>query len=91
MRVFIAVIKNVRTNFSLKICSLLVEEGFHFARLALRVFSSLGIVSALDDGISSAFVLSSWWYFSQSVSQSYITTDGQSASLSWYQAPMWGL
>jgi hypothetical protein len=28
---------------------------------------------------------------SQSVSQSYITTDGQSASLSWYQAPIWGL
>jgi hypothetical protein len=26
-----------------------------------------------------------------SVSQSYITTDGQSASLSWYQAPIWGL
>jgi hypothetical protein len=25
------------------------------------------------------------------VSQSYITTDGQSASLSWYQAPIWGL
>jgi hypothetical protein len=22
---------------------------------------------------------------------SYITTDGQSANLSWYQAPIWGL
>jgi hypothetical protein len=28
---------------------------------------------------------------SSSVSQSYITTDGQSASLSWYQALIWGL
>jgi hypothetical protein len=28
---------------------------------------------------------------SQSQSQSYITTDGQSASLYWYQAPIWGL
>jgi hypothetical protein len=27
----------------------------------------------------------------QSQSQSYVTTDGQSASLSWYQAPIWGL
>jgi hypothetical protein len=26
-----------------------------------------------------------------SLSLSYITTDGQSASLSWYQAPIWGL
>jgi hypothetical protein len=25
------------------------------------------------------------------VELSYITTDGQSASLSWYQAPIWGL
>jgi hypothetical protein len=25
------------------------------------------------------------------LSQSYITTDGQSVSLSWYQAPIWGL
>jgi hypothetical protein len=28
---------------------------------------------------------------SQSQSQSYIATDGQSASLSWYEAPIWGL
>jgi hypothetical protein len=28
---------------------------------------------------------------SLSLSLSYITTDGQSASLSWYQAPIWGL
>jgi hypothetical protein len=28
---------------------------------------------------------------SQSQSQSYITTDGQSASLSWCQAPIWDL
>jgi hypothetical protein len=27
---------------------------------------------------------------SQSQSQSYVTTDGQSASLSWCQAPIWG-
>jgi hypothetical protein len=27
----------------------------------------------------------------QSQSQSYITTDGQSASLSWNKAPIWGL
>jgi hypothetical protein len=27
----------------------------------------------------------------QSQSQSYVTTDGQSASLSWCQAPIWGL
>jgi hypothetical protein len=28
---------------------------------------------------------------SQSQSQSHVTTDDQSASLSWYKAPMWGL
>jgi hypothetical protein len=34
-----------------------------------------------------------WLQFSSfiSQSQSYVTTDGQSASLSWYKAPMWGL
>jgi hypothetical protein len=28
---------------------------------------------------------------SQSQSQSYVTTNGQSASLSWNKAPIWGL
>jgi hypothetical protein len=28
---------------------------------------------------------------SRSQNQSYVTTDGQSASLSWYKAPIWGL
>jgi hypothetical protein len=32
-----------------------------------------------------------WLNQSQSQSQSYVTTDGQSASLSWCQAPVWGL
>jgi hypothetical protein len=27
----------------------------------------------------------------KSESESYVTTDGQSASLSWYKAPIWGL
>jgi hypothetical protein len=27
----------------------------------------------------------------ESESESYVTTDGQSASLSWYKAPIWGL
>jgi hypothetical protein len=39
MQLFIVVIQNLRTNFSLKICRLLVEEGLPFARLALRVSS----------------------------------------------------
>jgi hypothetical protein len=30
-------------------------------------------------------------FISQSQSQSYITTDGQPASLSWNKAPIWGL
>jgi hypothetical protein len=30
-------------------------------------------------------------FLTQSQSQSYITTDGQSASLSWNKAPIWGL
>jgi hypothetical protein len=30
-------------------------------------------------------------FLNLSLSLSYITTDGQSASLSWYQAPIWGL
>jgi hypothetical protein len=30
-----------------------------------------------------------WGVLSQSKGQSYITTDGQSASLSWCQAPIW--
>jgi hypothetical protein len=40
-----------------------------------------------------AQVLSEWRLPSDCLhfSQSYITTDGQSASLSWYQAPIWGL
>jgi hypothetical protein len=36
MQLFIVVIQNIRTNFSLKFCRLLVEEGLPFARLALR-------------------------------------------------------
>jgi hypothetical protein len=38
--------------------------------------------------LCSLFYLSS---FSVPVSESYVTTDGQSASLSWYKAPIWGL
>jgi hypothetical protein len=34
---------------------------------------------------------SSDWLLSQSQSQRYVTTDCQLASLSWYQAPIWGL
>jgi hypothetical protein len=30
-------------------------------------------------------------FLSQTQSQIYVTTDGQSASLSWYKAPMWGV
>jgi hypothetical protein len=30
-----------------------------------------------------------YWIFTES--ESYVTTDGQSASLSWYKAPIWGL
>jgi hypothetical protein len=30
------------------------------------------------------------WLLSQSQSQSYVTSDGQSSSLSWRQAPIWG-
>jgi hypothetical protein len=37
-----------------------------------------------------ATILASTLLF-QSQSQSYVTTDGQSASLSWCQAPIWGL
>jgi hypothetical protein len=33
----------------------------------------------------------SWICQSQSQSQSHVTTDGQSASLSWWQTPTWGL
>jgi hypothetical protein len=29
-------------------------------------------------------------FFSESESDSYVTTDGQSASLSWHKAPIWG-
>jgi hypothetical protein len=30
-------------------------------------------------------------FLSQNQTKSYVTTDGQSANLSWYQAPIWGL
>jgi hypothetical protein len=43
IQIFIIVIQNIRTNFSLKICRLLVEEGLSFARLALRVSPSLSV------------------------------------------------
>jgi hypothetical protein len=46
---------------------------------------------ALDNGNSSASVLSSPGVSFSSQSQSYVTTDGQSASLSWNKAPIWGL
>jgi hypothetical protein len=35
--------------------------------------------------------LNSQFQFSDPLSQSYVTTDGQSASLSWNKAPIWGL
>jgi hypothetical protein len=35
--------------------------------------------------------ISDWSNFSNSESESYVTTDGQSASLSWNKAPIWGL
>jgi hypothetical protein len=73
IKIFIVFIQNILTNFSLKICRLLVEEGLPFARLALRVFSPLSLVIV------------------KSQSQNYVTTDGQSASLSWNKAPIWGL
>jgi hypothetical protein len=36
-------------------------------------------------------LISAACFINSSRSQSYVTTDGQSASLSWCQAPMWGL
>jgi hypothetical protein len=44
--------------------------------------------------MSSANVLTGWRILSQissNQSRSYVTTDGQSASLSWNKAPIWGL
>jgi hypothetical protein len=32
---------------------------------------------------------SNFFLFELSESESYVTTDGQSASLSWYKAPIW--
>jgi hypothetical protein len=38
IEIFIVVIQNIRTNFSLKICRLLVEEGFLLAGLLHKSF-----------------------------------------------------
>jgi hypothetical protein len=40
---------------------------------------------------SRACTLNCWTNLSESRSQTSVTTDGQSASLSWSQAPIWGL
>jgi hypothetical protein len=40
---------------------------------------------------SSLDLLSLWLYWLLLTVSSYIMTDGQSASLSWYKAPIWGL
>jgi hypothetical protein len=49
---------------------------------------SLSLSSHVFFFVSAFFFLSSWFKHGQS--QSYVTTDGPSASLSWCQAPIWG-
>jgi hypothetical protein len=66
------------------------------AKPSQRAFSSRFPVADLNN--SSASVLTSLLYgeypiteLNSSQSQNYVTTDGQSASLSWNKAPIWGL
>jgi hypothetical protein len=61
---------------------------------ACCVFISRSPATASNSGDSSASrpqVTELTWSDSESESESYITTDGQSASLSWNKAPVWGL
>jgi hypothetical protein len=48
IQIFIVVTQNIRTNFSVKICRLLVEEGILLARLAPQVFLTARVVVALS-------------------------------------------
>jgi hypothetical protein len=52
-------------------------------------FSLVAVLSEDSEDSSLSLSLISDWTLRLSLS--YITTDGQSASLSWYQAPIWGL
>jgi hypothetical protein len=58
---------------------------------SVTVFSSRCFVMGVNNGYSSASVLKSRIEFLSTESDSYITTDGQSASLYWNKAPIWGL
>jgi hypothetical protein len=58
------------------------------AKLVSSVLSSALFPSVLTSSqFSSVLTIAE----SDSESESYVTTDGQSASLSWYKAPIWGL
>jgi hypothetical protein len=52
------------------------------------LFTSRSLATASNSRDSSAYELKSSVH---SLPYSYVTTDGQSASLSWYKTPMWGL
>jgi hypothetical protein len=65
-------------NYSPRITSSLTKEWAYRLQLLLALASAV---------ILRSLFLSA----TQSQSQSYVTTDGQSASLSWNEAPIWGL
>jgi hypothetical protein len=58
---------------------------------ACSVFSSSCLVTISNNGYSCASGLNGSFLPTELFLLSYITTDGQSASLSCYQAPIWGL
>jgi hypothetical protein len=64
----------------------LLSSGFRTALPGSRIFISVFLSHAemWTPGLSLLWV-------SSSQSQSYVATDGHLASLSWYEAPIWGL
>jgi hypothetical protein len=57
-----------------------------------KLISRQAGVSQLDPSLPTRLLCFYYfYYFVPSQSQSYVTTDGQSASLSWNKAPIWGL
>jgi hypothetical protein len=61
------------------------------ARLYPVVLDSLFVASYDWQGYSGGIRTRLHMGLTPTVSQSYLTTDGQSASLSWNKAPIWGL
>jgi hypothetical protein len=79
-----------RLQLLLLLASVYSRPYFTLSDSRLPFLSPLATRSATVEVFDPASTQESVLLSSQSKSQSYITTDGQSASLSWNIAPIWG-